>query len=167
MWKTKPWVIKYNGFSGKILLVLRDQIQTLTGIILGGDLGEKVSLRWLTSPYLELRKKWKCIECIGNSKIWTKTSPWNPEIVAKLLPLWKLQDDPCPQWSTTKPSKVKYKVLSGLTQLSPPGSNTNCSLVKYTALIDQIQKPQRANTLAITSRVHTYIILTPLNPTFI
>ena len=60
------------------------------GVILEGDLGEKISLSWLTSPYLELREKWKCIECIGKSKIWTKTSPWNPEIVAKLLPLWKL-----------------------------------------------------------------------------
>ena len=60
------------------------------GVILEGDLGEKVSLSWLTSPYLELREKWKCIEFIGKIKIWTKTSPWNPEIVAKLLPLWKL-----------------------------------------------------------------------------
>ena len=68
---------------------------TYTGVILEGDLGEKVSLNWLTSPYFELREKWKCIEYIGKSKIWTKTSPWNPEIVTKLLPLWKLQDDPC------------------------------------------------------------------------
>ena len=35
----------------------------LAGVILEGDLGEKVSLSWLTSPYLELREKWKCIEC--------------------------------------------------------------------------------------------------------
>ena len=27
------------------------------GVILEGDLGEKVSLSWLTSPYLELRDK--------------------------------------------------------------------------------------------------------------
>ena len=46
---------------------------TLSGVILESDLGEKV---WLTSPYLELREKWKCIECKGKSKIWTKTSPW-------------------------------------------------------------------------------------------
>ena len=45
------------------------------GVILEGDLGEKVFLSWLTSPCLELREKWKCIECIGKSKIWTKTSP--------------------------------------------------------------------------------------------
>ena len=63
------------------------------GVILEGNLGEKVSLSWLTSPYLELREKWKCIEYIRKSKIWTKTSPWNPETVAKLLPLWKLSDD--------------------------------------------------------------------------
>ena len=36
-----------------------------SGAILEGDLGEKVSLSWLTSPYLELREKWKCIKCIG------------------------------------------------------------------------------------------------------
>ena len=65
------------------------------GVILEGNLGEKVSQSWLTSPYLELREKWKCIESIGISKIWTKTSPWNPGIVTKLLPLWKLKDDPC------------------------------------------------------------------------
>ena len=29
----------------------------LPGVILEGDLGEKVSLSWLTSPYLELREK--------------------------------------------------------------------------------------------------------------
>ena len=28
-----------------------------SGVILEGDLGEKVSLSWLTSPYLELREK--------------------------------------------------------------------------------------------------------------
>ena len=44
------------------------------GVILDCDLGEKVSLSWLTSPYLELREKWKCLDCIGKSKIWTKTS---------------------------------------------------------------------------------------------
>ena len=66
------------------------------GVILEGELGEKVSLSWLTSSrYLELREKWKCTEYIEKSKIWTKTSPWNPEIVAKRLPLkalgWPLQ----------------------------------------------------------------------------
>ena len=70
------------------------------GVILEGDFREKVSLSWLTSSYLELREKWKCIECIGKSKIWTKSVPWNPEIVSKLLPLWKLQDDPC--WDVFK-----------------------------------------------------------------
>ena len=74
----------------------RDTVTLLPGVILEGDLGEKVCLSWQTSPCLELREKWKCIESIGKSKIWTKTSPWNPEMVAKLLPLWILQDDPCP-----------------------------------------------------------------------
>ena len=33
-----------------------------TGLSLGGDLGEKVSLSWLTSPYFELREKFKFVE---------------------------------------------------------------------------------------------------------
>ena len=45
------------------------------GFSLGSDLGEKVSLRRLTSPCFELREKFECIEHIGKSKIWTKTSP--------------------------------------------------------------------------------------------
>ena len=81
-----PWKI-YWGY------LLEVHLQGDSRVILEGDLGEKVSLSWLTSSYLELREKWKCIDCIGKSKIWTKTSPWNPDIVAKLLPLWKLQDD--------------------------------------------------------------------------
>ena len=63
------------------IFCLKSQLQA--GVILEGDLGEKVSLSWLTSPYLKSREKWKCIACIGKSKIWTKTSPWNPEYVAK------------------------------------------------------------------------------------
>ena len=45
----------------------------LPGLSIRGDLGEKVSLSWLTSPYFELREKFKCIEHIGKSK--NKTSP--------------------------------------------------------------------------------------------
>ena len=47
-----------------------------SGVILGGDLGEIVSLSWLTSPYFELKEKWKCIECTGKFESWTKTFPW-------------------------------------------------------------------------------------------
>ena len=54
-----------------------------TGLSLEGDLGEKVSLNWFTSPYYELREKFQCIEHIGESKIWTKTSPKNPKNDAK------------------------------------------------------------------------------------
>ena len=46
-----------------------------SGLSLEGDLGEKLSLSWLTSPYFELREMFKCIEYIGKSKIWAKTSP--------------------------------------------------------------------------------------------
>ena len=58
----------YNVFSDV-------QVGHFPGLSLGGDLGEKVSLSWLTSPYFELRVKFKCIEHIGKFKIWTKTSP--------------------------------------------------------------------------------------------
>ena len=66
----------------------------LAGISLEGDLREKVSLRWLTYPYFELREKFKCIKHIGKSKIRTKTPPCNPENVANFLPVWKLYADP-------------------------------------------------------------------------
>ena len=49
-------------------------------IILEEDLGEKVSLNWLTSPYLELREKWKCKEYIGKSK-------FGPELLPEFLKL--------------------------------------------------------------------------------
>ena len=35
---------------------------TETGPSLEGDLGEKVTISWLTSPCFELREKFKCIE---------------------------------------------------------------------------------------------------------
>ena len=44
------------------------------GLSLGGHLGEKVSLNWLTSPCFELKEKLKCIECVGKSKIRAKTT---------------------------------------------------------------------------------------------
>ena len=64
-----------------------DYLHRSAGLSLGGDLGEKVSQFWLTSPYFELREKFKRIEHIGKSKFWTKTSPRNPENVAKSLPV--------------------------------------------------------------------------------
>ena len=88
-------LITQNSMDTDHRVLKRLSHYTKAEVILEGDLGEKVFLSWLTSPYLELREKWKCIDCIGKSKIWTKTPPWNPEIVAKLLPLWKLWDDPC------------------------------------------------------------------------
>ena len=60
-----------------------------SGPSLEGDWGEKVSLSWLTSPYFELREKFKFIEHIGKSKICTKTSPWNPEKCCKTSPSLK------------------------------------------------------------------------------
>ena len=51
-------------------------MQAQPRVILEGDLGEKVSLNWLNFPYLELREKWKRMEYIGKSNIWTKNSPW-------------------------------------------------------------------------------------------
>ena len=80
-------------FSPFLWETAQNDPQGLTsGVILEGNLGEKFSLSWLTSPYLELREKWKCIECIEKSKIWIKTflRSWNWR---KLLLLWKLQDD--------------------------------------------------------------------------
>ena len=50
------------------------KICPLSELSLGRDLGEKVSISWLTSPYLKLREKITCIKHIGKSKIWTKTS---------------------------------------------------------------------------------------------
>ena len=37
----------------------------VAGLSLEGDLGEKVSLIWLTSPYFELREKLKCTKYLG------------------------------------------------------------------------------------------------------
>ena len=78
------WAFPNRKQSYDIWVQCRSRSAWPSGVILEGDLGEKVSLSWL-SPYLELREKRKCIECIGIT-----TSPRNPEIVAKLLPLWKL-----------------------------------------------------------------------------
>ena len=41
--------------------------------ITGCDLVEKLSLSWLTSPFFELREKFKCIEHTRKCKIWTTT----------------------------------------------------------------------------------------------
>ena len=51
--------------SGSTFRILNTEVSTpnseshnaISGVILEGDLGEKVSLSWLTSPYLELREK--------------------------------------------------------------------------------------------------------------
>ena len=48
------------NWSGSTLFVKTGYIQAQqAGVILVGDLGEKVSLSWLTSPYLELRGRSK------------------------------------------------------------------------------------------------------------
>ena len=44
----------------------------LTGNKLGGDLEEVVSLQKQTSPYFQLREKWKCKEYIGKTKFQSK-----------------------------------------------------------------------------------------------
>ena len=78
----------HSGVNSLDLILMR-LANSGTGLSLGGNLGEKVSLSWLTSPYFVLREKFKCIEHIGKSKIQIKTSPWNPENVIKLLPCLK------------------------------------------------------------------------------
>ena len=57
----------------------------MAGSKLGGDLGETVSLQTQTSPYFQLREKFKCIEHIGKGEAQLKTSPWNQKIWGKLL----------------------------------------------------------------------------------
>ena len=46
-----------------------------SGNKLGGDLGETVTLQAPTSPYFQLREKFKCIEHIGKGETHFKTSP--------------------------------------------------------------------------------------------
>ena len=104
----------------------------LSGVILMGNLGEKVSLSWLTSPYVELREKWKCIECTGESKIWIKTSSWNPDIVAKLLPLWKLQDDPCIMFKQTHVILFCFSFQGQGSGAGPSLQPEVCQLIKVT-----------------------------------
>ena len=58
-------------------------------VILDGNFGEKVSLSWLTSPY-RAKGEVKMYRMYRENQNWIKTSPWNPENVEKLLPLWKL-----------------------------------------------------------------------------
>ena len=55
-------------------LSVRKLMIITAGLSLGGDLGEKVSLNWLTSPCFELREKFNCIEHTGKSKIMARTS---------------------------------------------------------------------------------------------
>ena len=56
------------------LHIPREKWLNYSGVILRGNLGEKISLAgW--PPYLEVREKWKCIECIGKSKIGPKLLP--------------------------------------------------------------------------------------------
>ena len=62
-------VTQYYMYSCFFWLCLTEHI----GLSPGGDLGEKVPLSWLTSPYFELREKFKCIEHIWKSKILIKT----------------------------------------------------------------------------------------------
>ena len=51
-----------------IVFLIHKHARHYTGFSLEGDFREKVSLSWLTSPYFELREKFKCIEHIGNPK---------------------------------------------------------------------------------------------------
>ena len=48
------------------------------GHSLEGNLGENISLIWLTSPYFQLREKLKWKEYVEKSKICIKTSIWMP-----------------------------------------------------------------------------------------
>ena len=67
---------EYQTFSN----LVRDDLYRIAycytpGNMLGGDLGEVVSLQEQTSPYFQLREKSKCIEYIGKAKFRSKTSP--------------------------------------------------------------------------------------------
>ena len=46
-----------------------------SGNKLEGDMGDTVSLQAQTSPYFQLREKFKCIEHMDNSEPELKTSP--------------------------------------------------------------------------------------------
>ena len=84
-------------FNSFVSLIRYLQSCTCEGSIsLGGDWGEKVSLICFTSPCFELRDKFKYIEHIGESWIWTKTSPClslnvSPSESSRLSPacIWK------------------------------------------------------------------------------
>ena len=69
--KWKVWIFRKNNlfFMTRMRLVAAN-----SGLSLEGDLGEKVSLNWFTSPCFELRERLKCINCIGKIKIRIKTS---------------------------------------------------------------------------------------------
>ena len=58
----------------KLILFGKKQFKGNTGLSLWGDLGETVSLNWLTSPSFEFGEKLKCVEHIGKFRIWTKVS---------------------------------------------------------------------------------------------
>ena len=53
----------------------RKNLLLVTGNKLEGDVGDKVSLQALTSPYFQPREKFKCIEHTDKSETWLKTSP--------------------------------------------------------------------------------------------
>ena len=55
-----------------------------TGLSLGGDLGEKVSQSWLTSPYFELREKFKYRE-IQNLDQNFSLEPWKCRKISPCL----------------------------------------------------------------------------------
>ena len=57
-----------------MLLGLRSRSQS-AGIKLQGNKGEIVSFQDQTSPYFELKEKFKCIEHIGKNERWAETSP--------------------------------------------------------------------------------------------
>ena len=58
--------LKVISYFWHHLMITNKSSPRTAGLRLEGDLGEKVSLNWLTSPYFELREKFKCIVHIGS-----------------------------------------------------------------------------------------------------
>ena len=71
-----PFHISKQKSTTKHLPLVEDgrvfPLYTSAGLSLEGQLGEKVSQNWLTSPYFEQREKFKYIVHIGKSKVLTK-----------------------------------------------------------------------------------------------
>ena len=61
-------------------------------------MGDIVSPQAQTSPYIQLREKFKCIEHIDKSETQLKTSPWKQKIRTKCPPVSDDQLEPCNSW---------------------------------------------------------------------